>query len=70
MLAFTSPVCNAPTGCSACRPFEEVDLEPLVALDLPHLEHLELRAQNEEGFGSRNLEPLAQAKMPSLKYGP
>lgn len=50
------------------RPFEEVDLEPLVALDLPHLEHLELRAQNEEGFGSRNLEPLAQAKMPSLKH--
>lgn len=44
-------------------------MEPLVALDLPHLEHLELRAQNEEGFGPRQLEPLTQAKIPSLKYG-
>jgi len=50
-----------------CRPFQEVDLEPLVGLDMPHLEHLELRAQNEEGFGVRQLEPLAMAKMPSLK---
>jgi hypothetical protein len=50
------------------RPFQEVDLEPLVGLDMPHLEHLELRAQNEEGFGVRQLEPLAMAKMPSLKH--
>lgn len=50
------------------RPFQEVDMEPLVALDLPHLEHLELRAQNENGFGPRQLEPLAEAKMPALKH--
>ncbi len=58
-------------GCDGaglqCRPFQEVDMEPLVALDLPHLEHLELRAQNENGFGPRQLEPLAEAKMPALK---
>jgi hypothetical protein len=52
---------------AVCRPFQEVDMEPLVGLDLPHLEHLELRAQNEAGFGPRQLEPLARAKMPSLK---
>lgn len=50
------------------RPFQEVDLAPLTELDMPHLEHLELRAQNEDGFGPRQLEPLAEAKMPALKH--
>ena len=52
---------------AACRPFQEVDLEPLKGLDMPHLEHLELRAQNEQGFGPCQLKPLAEAKMPALK---
>ena len=42
-------------------------MEPLKGLDMPHLEHLELRTQNEEGFGPRQLKPLAEAKMPALK---
>lgn len=50
-----------------CRPFQEVDLEPLAEADLPKLEHLELRVQNEIGFGPQQLLPLAQAKLPNLR---
>lgn len=50
------------------RPFQEVNLEPLVEADLPNLEHLELHAQNEAGFGSQMLQPLARAKLPKLRY--
>lgn len=52
---------------SLCRPFQEVDMEPLAEADLPHLEHLELRVQNTTGFGARQLEPLSSAKLPNLK---
>ena len=43
-------------------------MEPLAEMDLPELEHLELRAQNEHGFGARQLQPLATAKLPKLRY--
>ena len=50
-----------------CRPFQEVTLEPLAHLNLPHLEHLELRVQNVAGFGADQLKPLEKAYVPSLK---
>lgn len=40
---------------------------PLAEAELPELEFLELRAQNERGFGVHQLEPLATAKLPKLK---
>lgn len=61
--------CNHIKSCEhLCRPFQEVTLEPLAHLNLPLLEHLELRAQNVTGFGTQQLEPLAKAHMPCLKY--
>lgn len=49
------------------RPYQEITLAPLAGADLPHLEHLELRAQNESGFGPAALQPLATANLPKLK---
>ena len=43
-------------------------MEPLAYMNLPLLEHLELRVQNVAGFGNQQLEPLAKACVPRLKY--
>ena len=43
-------------------------MDPVAEMDLPELEHLELRAQNEHGFGAQQLQPLANAKLPKLRY--
>ena len=45
-----------------------MSVEPLAEADLPCLEHLELRVQNELGFGAQQLQPLTQAKLPKLRY--
>ena len=42
-------------------------LEPLAEAALQNLEHLELRVQNENGFGPEQLQPLATAKLPKLR---
>lgn len=42
-------------------------MDPVAEMDLPELEHLELRAQNEHGFGAHQLQPLATAKLPKLR---
>ena len=54
-------------GLFSYRPFQEVDMDPVAEMDLPELEHLELRAQNEHGFGAHQLQPLATAKLPKLR---
>lgn len=43
-------------------------MQPLAEADLPNLQYLELRVQNEEGFGPEQLQPLASAKLPNLRY--